>query len=438
MSYTAYDVIIVGAGIAGLSLGIDLLTFSPKLRCCILEKASYLGGRAVTWHGHVPRVGDVSWEGGAGRISFSHHHVRRLFDRYDLTLIPISPTSVWIDPQYHGIIQSSPFSFVNEMYLQPLLRLKPYQLQTHTLYELLVHIHGKKQAEQLAKTFPYSSEFYELRADHALHAFQHEMKSDKGFGVCKGGISTLIDRMVSDFLVRGGIILKQVEVCSISSSPSPQLECKDLSSTSTSTIMFQCSTCVLALPSEAVRTLKGVAHMPLLQHVRMTPLLRIYAVYPASHTRPAWFHDLPKIVTPSLIRYIIPIWPEKGIIMISYTDGRDTTYWANVLHRRGRGALIRCLQNELHRLFPDRSIPEPLLVKTHLWDNGCSYWQPGTYNIAKISQQSLHPLPQEHPSLFMCNESYAESQCWLESSLKQASRLMQHHLFLQSIHKLHL
>jgi protoporphyrinogen oxidase len=40
----------VGAGIAGLRVGIDVMKKHPKLRCCILEKYGYNGGRVVTYH----------------------------------------------------------------------------------------------------------------------------------------------------------------------------------------------------------------------------------------------------------------------------------------------------------------------------------------------------------------------------------------------------
>ena len=86
----SYDVIIVGAGIAGLRVGLQLLR--SKVSCCILEKYNYTGGRVVTFRTKLPKVGEVQWENGAGRISTSHKKVLDLLKRYDLHTAPIHPT----------------------------------------------------------------------------------------------------------------------------------------------------------------------------------------------------------------------------------------------------------------------------------------------------------------------------------------------------------
>jgi protoporphyrinogen oxidase len=55
----SYDVLIIGAGIAGLRTGIKVLTAYPHMKCIILEKYNYNGGRVVTYHKTVPGVGKV-------------------------------------------------------------------------------------------------------------------------------------------------------------------------------------------------------------------------------------------------------------------------------------------------------------------------------------------------------------------------------------------
>ena len=65
---SSYDVIIVGGGIAGLRVGIEALKKQPSINCCILEKYGYIGGRIVTFRKNIPKIGEVQWENGAGRI----------------------------------------------------------------------------------------------------------------------------------------------------------------------------------------------------------------------------------------------------------------------------------------------------------------------------------------------------------------------------------
>ena len=183
--YKKYDLIIVGAGIAGLRVGIESLKMNPSLKCCILEKYGYIGGRVITWHKKLPMIGHVQWENGAGRISTSHKRVLELIKEYRLTFTPISPETKFIDDNkhHHITIQTNTFSELQGIYLEPLLGLSKEILATHTLDELLVSVFGLENAKQFYEQFPYFSEIHTLRADIALISFKHEMHSNEGYGV---------------------------------------------------------------------------------------------------------------------------------------------------------------------------------------------------------------------------------------------------------------
>ena len=158
--------------------------------------------------------------------------------------------------------------------------------------------------------------------------------------------------------------------------------------------------CVLALHSDAVRSIDGVKDLEVLRHLKMMPLLRMYAVFPVERGGGAWFEGLPKVVTNDRVRYVIPINAERGIIMISYTDGGDAAHWDRVIKRGGEKLVEDDVMDEIRRLFPDRFIPDPLFFKLHYWDSGCTYWLPGKYDVLEESLRSLQPLP-EIPGLFM-------------------------------------
>ena len=61
------------------------------------------------------------------------------------------------------------------------------------------------------------------------------------------------------------------------------------------------------------------------------PLIRIYAKYPKDKSGKVWFHGLKRTITDNYIRHIIPIDYEKGLIMISYTDGKYADMWKTFL-----------------------------------------------------------------------------------------------------------
>jgi len=423
MSQSCYDVIIVGAGISGLRVGIELLSTHPHLRCCIIEKYGYNGGRIVTYHNTIKGVGDIQWENGAGRISTSHKKVLQLFKKYALTFLPSSGDTMWLGKD--GLTKND-FSSLLDIYITPLRSLHPSILQSHTLSQLLHKVYGN-HISSFYLQFPYHAEIHTLRADLALHAFQAEMKSNSGFGVCQEGLSSLTNHMADEFKERGGVIVQRTELRSVSYSDSFSLECFD--SCTTKKRYFQSSVCVLALHHQALTHIKGVQHFPVLRKLAMKPLLRIYAVFPVQQKR-SWFSDLSKIVTPGPIRYIIPINSSKGTIMISYTDGKDAEYWM----KQSPSIVQSNIMHSIRTLFPDRSIPNPLFFKLHPWTAGCTYWLPGTYDVEEESQKSLHP--DTNIPLFMCGESFAVHQEWIESALEQADCLLQSHSFQTSVYHL--
>lgn len=425
-----YDLIIVGGGIAGLRVGIETLKSHPFKRCCILEKYGYIGGRIVTFRKDIPKVGEVQWENGAGRISTSHKKVLKLIKEYKLTFIPIDAETYYVnDPTYSQkfpIITGNKFTDLIPVYLNPIKRLSADVLATHTLKELLDKTIGAGTAKHFYQQFPYYSEIHTLRADLALQAFDKEMKSNAGFGVIKEGFSSLTDAMMTEFISRGGKVIMDTDLYKVTnnSDRTITLDCRVRNTTKKSS--YTGKIVVLALHQEALNKIDGVNNIPVLHHLKMMPLLRIYAIFPTKKGV-SWFSGLPKIVTNSPIRYIIPINPQRGIVMISYTDGKDANWWikqdeTNAEH--GEENVKDLIMIEIRKLFPERNIPSPIFFKQHPWYEGCTYWLPGNYDVEEESKKSIHPKPGTMPNLFMCGESFAVKQCWVESALQQADKLL--------------
>jgi monoamine oxidase len=156
----------------------------------------------------------------------------------------------------------------------------------------------------------------------------------------------------------------------------------------------------------------------------MNPLLRIYAAFPIRNGT-SWFSGMPKVVTSDPLRYIIPINASKGEIMISYTDGEDARYWM----KKSPHAMETEIMRRVRALFPDRDIPDPLLIKTYSWSHGCSYWKPGHYDRVAESKKSLHVMP----GVFLCGESFAVHPCWMESAVEQTDKLLADPVFLKAL-----
>ena len=412
MASPAYDCIIVGGGISGFYSALNIQKKHPSWSIAILEKYKGVGGRTYTYHN--PEKG-VQWEMGAGRISKSHKILLNLIKKYDLNLIPLHSQSSYIDK--NELIEND-FSSLNvPLFIEPLHFLPQEILQKNTLFDLLKGIYGFEKAKDIVVKFPYWAEVYSLRADLALKAFlEGEMKNNAGYSVLKEGFSELIARMRAEFEEAGGEVLVRMSLEGVSLGENDTTDL--VVAFDTNKIMLKAvKVCLLALHVDALRQIRGVNHLPVLKMVKTAPLMRIYAVFPKT-----WFQDMKNTITNGRLRYIIPISYEKGIIMISYTDGDDVKSYARLLDK-SEEALESAVMSDIRRLFPDLDIPDPTFFKAHHWETGCSYWQPGDYNVEAESRKVCRPL-KSIPRLFICGESFSLRQAWVEGALEHADECL--------------
>ena len=109
--------------------------------------------------------------------------------------------------------------------------------------------------------------------------------------------------------------------------------------------------------------------------------------------------------------------------MTSYTDEDDTRVW-NAYRKKGDTCLTKALLKELRALFPSKTIPNPLYATSHYWEEGCTYWTPGSYSPAKESTAIMQPFPNRFPDVHVCGESYSMKQAWMEGALEHADAML--------------
>jgi monoamine oxidase len=331
-----------------------------------------------------------------------------LIKQYGLTTHPIgsSDGSIYIRD---GKSQPNPFTDLLATIILPLAALPPSVLGSHTLAQLLAKIHGPQRAAEYYNMFPYWSEIHTLRADLAIHSFDKEFGNKALYSVVAEGYSKLPEGMAAEFKRLGGKFQFKTTVNRLEKDAEGFVICSDRSD-------ILCRTCVLAVPSVAMKKIEGLPVIPGLKHLAMEPLVRMYAIFKDKD----WLKDLTKIVSDSRVRYTIPISAEKGVIMISYTDGADARYWIKFRKEKGEDAVKDAIMKGIRRLLPDKEIGEPSAFVIHPWSNGCTYWLPGSYDPAAMAKESLNP----GPGLFVCGESFSMRQAWTEGALESALTLL--------------
>lgn len=384
--------VIVGAGITGLWLAEQLAKRGDRVT--VLEKYDYIGGRILT----SPK----GFEIGAGRIHTSHHRVGRLIRRFGLHTHSLDPSSLWLP--HGGSPVPNPFSHTLDALLDIYARLPPDLLASTTLCDLNKQLGVPIDMEQ----FPYRGESESLRADLAIETFRGEMGTDAGFFVVREGLSAITDGLAAAARKHGVRIHLNSPVIDIRREGE---RWSVISEQNGQTKRHWADRIVLALHAAALRSIPITRGLRALRHLEMLPLTRIYATYPTLDWLPGRF------VTNSPIRYCIPIDTKRGLVMISYTEGRDTAYWRGLKKER----LAAAMQKELRRLLPTAVIPEPTWIKAYEWTDGCTYWQPGAYDPRELSDEAMMAAP----GLHCVSESFSVGhQAWIEGALEQAERLL--------------
>ena len=381
--------VIVGAGIAGLWIA-DHLCQETDDTVLILEKEGHIGGRVLTSAKH-------GYEIGAGRIDLrDHHRVMALVKRFGLRTYEHSKGSLW---KALGDDHPEPNTFAATW--APLIRLfatlDPRILGSHTLKELA----AKTVGTDLLIRFPYRAETETLRADLGIRAFLGEMSEEPTFGSVVGGLSLITKGLADSVTAAGGLIELNTTVTDIQRSGSgSRVLCH--------TQIIDADRVILALPVVPLRKFAILKDFWPLHHLTMKPLTRIYA----KMGKP-WCLD--RLITDSPLRYIIPIKPKEGIVMISYTESQDTRRWTRL---KGR-PLIKALRSELAKLFKGKPVPKIEWAIAYEWSDGCSYWTPGSYNPAAASRAALEVAP----GLHLVGESFSLRQAWMEGALDHAAAL---------------
>jgi monoamine oxidase len=388
------DYSIIGAGIAGLNLGVKLKRKYPDKVVVIFEKENRLGGRV---HTHSSLI-----ECGAARFSNTHKRVNTLVKDYHLSskLIKLPKNINYIETKQYN----TDFVNANDIITELIKYKEKYSkdfLMNVTFKEFASIVFSEETSRLLENGYPYYSEISIVNAYDAIHAFEEDLSHTKTFYTLKGGLSQLIAKLEKEFLSLGGMIHQNHSLDEIKSAETGfQLLFNKSKSKSTEIL-------ILAIP---VNRLKGLKGLKGLNSVQGKPLLRVYYTY---DSKDSWFTDIPKTTTDDKIKYIIPI--NKNVIMINYTDGPKATYWNNAYKD---GTQDKKIAESLKRLFPDRNIPKYKKKYHFFWEFGAAYWKKGS-DSKKIHDQMLNPST----NLYICGDSFSNHQAWMEGALQTSDEV---------------
>ena len=387
-----YDYIIVGGGISGLFMAYKLADTGKDI--LLVESTGRLGGRLLTKQEH-----GVQFEVGAARISSTHSKVMSLLKECELDkeLVPL-PDKVTYKIKGPTI---NFYSLVKDLNEGSKLYTKKY-LQSINLLQLCIDVLGQPYAELFQNMLGYDSEFETFNAHSALKIFSKDLFSANDYFVLKRGFSSLVQRLQEKLEQQDNVTIMVDTLVTDIGKNFIHLHKQKLYG----------GYILCCVPYYTLNQYPKFKDIQEIHSVTAVPLLRIYAKYPKDKSGKVWFHNLHRTITDSYIRHIIPIDYEKGLIMISYTDGKCADMWNN-LSTLGNNVLIDHLHTEVKKIL-GKEPPQPEFITYHYWPAGVHMWKPGQ-NVKEVYHKILKPFADE--KIYIVNEAYSLHQCWVEGSL---------------------
>lgn len=391
-----YDYIIVGGGISGLYTGYQLSKTGKRI--LIVESTNRWGGRIYT-----KKEKGVQFELGAARINSKHTKVMSLLNELKLkdNLYELSDS---INFKVNGP-KIKFHNVISEIVDKSSLYTKKY-LESINLLQLCIDILGFESAVNFQHKFGYDSEFYHLNAYIALKSFKKDFfNNHSNYYILQSGLSSIIDALIAHLESCDNVKLKlDVLVTDLGKNYIQKGKKKTYG-----------NKIICCVPYYTLRTFSKCKELDFIETISPVPLIRIYAIYPKDKQGKVWFHNLDRTITDNYIRHIIPIDPESGLIMISYTDGHYAEMWNNI-SKLGNKQLIEHLHKEIKDVL-GKSIPKPTYITSYYWSAGVHMWKPGV-NVKDTYQKLLKPFEDEH--IYLINECYSKHQSWIEGCLDMA------------------
>lgn len=420
MEVPIYDIIIIGGGIAGLYQAYQHLKKDPNKKILLLEAANRLGGRIYTYHDNTIYKSGI--EAGAGRFHKGHRKLMNLLKELDLDhlIIPISTNKQYIPTPNTPPPKTPPSEYINNV-LRTSKTTPTKDLQNQTFLEYARKVLPSdypSPPQTILDSFGYSTELTDMNAYDTINLIKTHY-NNKNYYVLKGGMEQIITHLISKLETYPNFEYNLRE-------PAIDIQPYPINKTTNTKIIkiitpkttYTATKCICALIKEDLE--KIPIFLPIksnLQKIKNFPLCRIYCKFPKdSKTNQPWFHDLSKMTTNNNLRYIIPINPDQGTIMISYTDNKYADYWNHIKTTKGIQALNRELQTQLCEIFPHKKIPIPTHTKMFYWRHGVAYFLP-KFDSTKDLDKIHHPFP--NLPIQICGENYSTKNAqWIEGALE--------------------
>jgi L-2-hydroxyglutarate oxidase LhgO len=403
-----HDIIIVGAGIAGLYSAYQILKQSPDTSILILESGSRqeIGGRM----GNDLFYGASIVKGaGVGRKKTDVLLTSLLKE------LGIKTHEFTVEHQFSPLIQDQVVD-VNQTvaYLRKIYK-SLNQNPIQTFREFATEHLGERLYRQFVLSTGYT-DYEDADVYSVLYLYQMDNNAS-GWTAFDVPWSELIDQLknrVGPYRIKTG-----QHVASIHYN-----ECKFdvVSNTTNKTNMFQAKKVIVATRIDTVKRLFPGMHV--YKQIQGQPFLYVYAKFNKESA------SLLKQLVPtytvvgSPLQKIIPMSPNKGVYMIAYADNHNATRLKPYLDET-RESNKRYFEHQMERaLGLNTNTLHIIAFTSYYWKIGTHYCEPLDTTNYRNLQQMLNRAQHPVPGIVVVGEAVSAHQGWTEGALESVDRVL--------------
>ena len=430
-----YDIVIIGGGIAGLYTLYKLSKSFAHLKILLLESGQRYGGRIYSYKETIDKQ-EYVMDLGAGRLGYHHKLITSLINELGLKpkLIPIPNTKTYIEVTANNKVSNKTttkdyiMDKLTKFFFSPQVsKLGKSLKQSYYLYEFIGKYMSASFSRKVEDVFEYSSDLNELNAYDAIEYFKYDYNNETKFFTLNGGLEQIIERLLQaikntrgykshNFNIKNLSNVENITYKNNDSSDLFEISVTNYKGRGSGQETIYSKYVICAIPKKSLEQLE--IFKPLLSElnsINSINLLRIFEIYNKSgENGEMWFKNIQKTITNTNVQFVIPINPDNGLIMSSYSDCANARYWNNLLISKGLDYVKVKLNTKLNLLFSIFNIKVPLskYIKMHFWDAGVACWKKDV-DSDYLSVKLINP----YSRVFIIGENYSKYQAWCEGAL---------------------
>ncbi len=409
-----YDIVIVGAGIAGLNMA--RLLKDKQLNICILEKTNRIGGLIHTKHTSFDNK-KIKYESGGAVVYNYQKNMLDLIKLYDIKThsMPVDNKTI-VNRHYKDFWDGkSRLRPMDKRYVNKFFKLiikvfkfmdkkgKAY-CRKFTLEQIALKILSLDDVRFIEFCYGYAAEFRIANSIVARKNINNELFNTDNILVFNNGYSSLIKSIYND--IKDNI--KLIKNCHVDKF----INYKNHINIYTNKGNIQTKKIIFAIPREALINMCdsfNADEIKLFNMVKPFSLNRIFVKYDMKKSKNLWMKKLNFSTVNNPIRQIIPINKKHGFFQISYSDWYFADYWGNL----NKANSLNILKQLLSQTFHNANIDNPTYYKQFYWKDACHFWKSNINEVLNYKK-----ILNIRNNVYIIGESFSLNQGWAEGAIQ--------------------